>query len=261
MPPVKTFFDSMYHWFIISGPKVLLGIIVFIVGQWVIKLIRKGIQRFFSAPRFNSLRPFLNGLIGVIFQVILVLAIMQMLGIKMTIFAALIAAFGVAAGLALAGTLQNFAGGVLILILKPYRVGDNIITQGQEGTVGSIRLFYTVVTTFDNKTVIVPNSKLSNEIIVNLSMQAQRRLDIELMFSYGVDFEQVKEVVIASLHQVENLLPSPAVRIGISELGKDGYKVMINIWCSAHGFLDTSLAVNEKLMTGIKHSGIKLPGM
>ncbi len=261
MPPLNKFFDNVYQWLLTYGLKILIALIVFVIGQWVIKYIRRWARRIFARPKFSSIQTFLNSLVGVALQVVLVLIIMQILGIQMTLFAAVIAAFGVAAGLALAGTLQNFAGGVLILILKPYRIGDNIITQGQEGTVTSIQLFSTVVTTFDNKTVIVPNSKLSNEIIVNLSRQGKRRLDIELRFPYSIDYEKVKETLLASLGKVKNILPDPAVRIGISELEDDGYKVMINAWSSAHGFLDTTMAVNEQLMTGLKNSGIKLPGM
>ena len=128
----------------------------------------------------------------------MIVALMQLLGIQMTIFAALIGAFGVAAGLALSGTFQNFASGVLIILLKPFRVGDTVSTQGHEGTVKAIRLFYTVILTFSNTTVIVPNSKLSNEIIFNLSREGNRRIDIEIKFNYGVDFEQIKGIVLAA---------------------------------------------------------------
>src|SRR3954470_15622031 len=140
----------------------------------------------------SSLQPFLLSLLFTILQVLLLLTAMQIIGIQMTIFAALIGGIGVAAGLALSGTLQNFTSGILILMLKPFRVGENIIAQGQEGTVKTIQIFFTVVKTFDNRTVIIPNSKLSNEVIVNLSREGKRRLDIELKFNYGVDFEQVK---------------------------------------------------------------------
>jgi small conductance mechanosensitive channel len=124
-------------------------------------------------------------------------------GIEMSIFAALIASVGVAAGLALSGTLQNFTSGILILVLKPYKVGDNIIAQAQEGTVSSIQLFYTVITTFDNKTVIVPNSKLSNELIVNLSREGTRRLDTEMKVAFPVPFEQIRSIVEQAI-QTEN---------------------------------------------------------
>lgn len=258
---VDEIYKAAHHWLVNYGPKVLLAIIVFIVGQWLIRIARNWLSGFFAASRFNSVRPFLKGMIGLVLQVLLVLAIMQVLGIQMTIFAAVVASFGVAAGLALSGTLQNFASGVLILVLKPYRIGDNIVSQGMEGTVTAIQLFHTIVTSFDNKTVIVPNSKLSNEVIVNLSRQGQRRIDIELKFNYGIDLELVRKTIEASISSAEDLLASPKSRIGISQLESDGYKVLVNVWVNAHGFLDAKLLFQESLLNGLKKSGIKLPGM
>ena len=255
------FFNTAYQWMITYGPKIIVAVIIFIVGQWMIKLLRKWMERFFKAARFNPVRPFLRGIMGVVMQTLLVLAMMQVLGIQMTIFAAVIASFGVAAGFALSGTLQNFVSGILILVLKPYRIGDNIVTQGMEGKVSAIQLFHTVVTSFDNKTVIIPNSKLSNEIIVNLSRQGQRRIDIELKFHYGIDFGQVRDLINAALHASENLLASPASRIGVLQLDNDGYRVIINVWVTVHGFLDVKMQLQEKILQQLTVSGIKLPGM
>jgi small conductance mechanosensitive channel len=186
---------------------------------------------------------------------------MQILGIQMTIFAAVITAFGVAAGFALSGTLQNFASGVIILVLRPYRIGDNIITQGQEGTVSSIQLFYTVVLSFDNKTIIVPNSKLSNEIIINLSRKGTRRIDIELKFNYAIDFEEIKKIVSKSIQESKDLLSEPIHRIVVSSLEADGYRLLINVWTSAHGFNDTRYALQERILNELKQAAIKLPGI
>lgn len=162
------FQGQAYKGIVSFGTKLILALIIFFVGQWIIKLVNKGFKEILSAKRFNAtLRPFIQNLVHTVLQVLLILAIMQVLGIKMTLFAAVIASFGVAAGLALSGTLQNFASGVLIILLKPFAVGDNIKTQGEEGTVTAIRLFYTVVRTFTNTILIVPNSKLSNDVIFN----------------------------------------------------------------------------------------------
>src|SRR6478672_7756185 len=145
------------------APKVLFGLVIVAVGLWLISLLKKWLTNHLLKKKVNSsVRPFLVNLSIVTLQILLGLAFMQIVGIQMTAFAALLGAFGVAAGLALSGTLQNFTSGVLILLLKPFRVGDNIIAQGQEGTVHSIEIFYTIVTTFDNRSVIVPNGKLLN---------------------------------------------------------------------------------------------------
>ena len=255
------FYVLAHQWLITYGPRIILAIIVLIVGEWIIHVLRKWVQKFFLNPKYTQVRPFLDGLASVLFQVLLVLLLMQILGIRLTLFAAIIASFGVAAGFALSGTLQNFASGVLILILHPYKIGDNIITQNQEGTVSSIQLFYTVVTSYDNKTIIVPNSKLSNEIIINLSRQGTRRIDIELKFSFGIDADHVKKVLTETIFSSKDLLANPAHRISISALEPDGYRMLINVWTAAHGFNDTKFALQEKIMNELKQSGIKLPGM
>ena len=178
---------------------------------------------------------------------------MQLVGIEMTIFVSMVAASSVAIGLALSGTMQNFASGILILLLKPYRVGDTIMAQNQQGIVKSIQLFYTVVVTFDNRTVIFPNSKLSNEVIINLSREGKRRLDIELVIPNTIAFEVVKQKIVDVLRADENIIHDPETRIGISSLDADKYKIMINAWTQAHGYEDTRLKLQEMLMAKKAH--------
>jgi small conductance mechanosensitive channel len=162
-----------------------------------------------------------------------------------------IAAFGAATGLALSGTLQNFASGVLILLLKPFDTGDNIVAQGVEGTVTSIRIFYTIITTFDNRTVIMPNSKLSNEVIVNITHQGVRRLDIELKFKNTEPIETVKAFLTKVFAESREVLHEPAIRIGVSAIEEDSYKITCNIWINAHGFEDTRMMINEKIVSAL----------
>lgn len=259
---LEKFYDKAYDWILRNGPGLILAIIILLVGLWVIRLVKKGLARSMEKRKFDtSLQPFIQSLIIISLQVMLLLIVMQTLGIQLTILTTVIGAFSVAAGLALSGTLQNFASGVLILVLKPFKAGDNIIAQGQEGIVSSIQIFYTVVTTFENKTVIIPNSKLSNEIIINVSRQGNRRMDIELKFNYGFDMQLVKAILEESAKSSENILKNPAPRIGVSALEPDGYKMMVNVWVNAHGFIDAKLDFQEKLIGDLKNAGIKLPGM
>ncbi|MEO5684751.1 MAG: mechanosensitive ion channel family protein [Chitinophagaceae bacterium] len=254
---LQKFYEQAFHWLITVGPKILIAIVVLIAGQWMLRYFNRWLKRLMDARKLNpSVRTFLANLLAVILQVLLIMVLMQILGIGMTLFATLIAGFSVAAGLALSGTLQNFASGVLILLLRPYKVGDNVVTQNQEGTVSSIQLFYTVILTFDNKTVIVPNSKLSNEIILNLSRQGKRRLDIELKFKYTIDFEKIKGLISRCFSTLDYVLEDPALRIGISKLDTDTYTIIINAWSPAHGFEDSRLLINEKLMAELKNAGI-----
>jgi small conductance mechanosensitive channel len=256
------FYDQAYSWILNVGPRILVGIVVIIIGLWLIRAMKKWLNHHLLRKDVtSSVRPFLVNLITVSLQIFLVLAFMQVVGIRMTVFAAAIGAFGVAAGLALSGTLQNFTSGVLILLLKPFRVGDNIIAQAQEGTITSIQIFFTVMKTFDNRTVIIPNSKLSNEVIVNLSREGKRRLDIELKFNFGIDFSQVKDIIDKSIASVGGLLKDPAHRIGVLSVDPDGYKVWVNVWAPAHGFQDVKLLLQQKIVEDIKAAGIKLPGM
>jgi small conductance mechanosensitive channel len=249
----QRFTGKAYNWIVDFGPKLLIAIVLFVIGQWVIKLINGGLSRILSNKRFDAtLRPFIQNLLQITLQVLLVLGLMQVLGIQMTLFAAVLGAFGVAIGLSLSGTMQNFASGVLIILLKPFRVGDNIKTQGEEGTVTSIRLFYTVIRTFNNTTLIVPNSKLSNEVIFNLTREKKRRMDIVMKFTYGVDFKKLQSVVLKMAAEFDQCLKDPPPRIGIEKIETDGYTVVINIWTSSHGYHDTVLAFNERLLNELK---------
>ena len=259
---IEHFYNKAYDWIIDKGPSVILGIVLLILGLWLIKLLGKWMQSGMHRKDINpSLRPFLTSLILITLRVLLVLTVMQIIGIQLTFLTVLIGGIGVAAGLALSGTLQNFASGVLILLLKPFVVGDNIIAQNQEGTVTSIQIFYTIVKTFDNRTVVIPNGKLSNEVIINISREGSRRLDIEMKFSYGIDYEQIVNVFNKTVDEFKDCLKTPERRIGVSALEDSGFKVNLNVWVKAHGFTDTKLSFLEVLVKNLKLGGIKLPGM
>lgn len=259
---LEKFYHQVYQWLFKYGLRFVIGLVVLLVGLWLIKLLIKWVQgRMQHRDVSPSAKPFLLSLASITLRLLLILGVMQILGIEMTLFATLVGAFGVAAGLTLSGTLQNFASGVIILLLKPFTVGDNIITQGMEGTVKSIQIFYTLVTTFDNRSVIVPNSKLSNEIIINISREGIRRLDLELKFNNGIDIKQIKAIVNASIDKCKNILSKPERRIGIAVLETDGYKLGINVWVNAHGFQDTKLAIQETILQDIKNAGIKIAGL
>lgn len=255
-------YDKAMDWILTMGPRILVALIALFIGIWLIRIIKRWTRgRIEKRAISSTLAPFLQSVIITVLYILLVLLLMQILGIQMTLFAAIIGGVTVAAGLALSGTMQNFASGILILLLKPFRIGDNIITQGQEGTVTAIQIFYTVITTFDNKIVIVPNSKLSNEIIINTSREGKRRMDVEFKLNYGIDIEKVRYIIDGIVKEDKDILDQPEPRIGISVLEADGYKVMVNAWVKPHGFVDERMGLQEKIIDGIKKAGIKLPGM
>lgn len=250
---IEKFYARLETWFIHQAPRVLLGILILVLGMWLIRLLVRWIKRKINQKDWDpTLEVFLSNLIVMALRVLLILFVIQVMGLRMTLFAALVGAFGVAAGLALSGTLQNFASGVLILMLKPFRIGDQILTQGQEGEVISIQLFYTVILTRDYRTVIVPNSKLSNEVIINMSQAGKRRLDVELKVKYEVDFEHAKRVLTDTLNRAGDLLVSTDYLIGISLLEPDGYRISISVWVDEVGYPDTRLGVQERLLQAIK---------
>lgn len=258
---VTKLYEKGYDWLLNYGPKIIIAVIVFFAGEWLIRFLQRRLRKHMLHKKYNSaLRPFLQNLVFAAMQVVLFLLVMQIVGAKFTIFTALVAAIGAAAALALSGTLQNFTSGVLILVLKPFNIGDNIIAQGQEGTVTAIRLFYSIITTYDNRTVVMPNSKLSNEVIVNVTWEGSRRLEIELKFNFGIDFQHVKSIVEDIIKQDSSVRTDMASRVGISAVEADGYKVRINVWLNAHGYEDEKMAFQEKLVTRLKESDIKLPG-
>ena len=184
---------------------------------------------------------------------------MNIIGFELTIFTTIIGAFSVAAGLALSGTFQNFAGGVLILLLKPFELDDNIIAQGQDGKVVSIQIFYTVLITPDNKTIIIPNGKLFNEVIVNVTREGKRRLDFEVKLAYAADIDKAKKIMLDAIKSTKNILPDPSVRVGIIGLEVDSIKFAINVWVNPDDFLNVKIALMEKILKDLGAAGINFP--
>ncbi len=257
----KDWYDKGYGWLLEALPSILIAIVVLIGGLWLIRLLKKWLNNILTRRKVNpSIRPFLLGLIGITFQILLVLAVMQIIGIRMTIFAAVIGAVGVAFGLALSGTLQNFTGGILILLFKPFRAGDTIIAQGQEGVVSSIQMFHTTVLSLDNKTVIIPNSKLSNEVIINISRQGMRRLDIEMKFNFDVDPEHVKKLIIDSINSTNKVSDNPPLKIGVSAIEADGFKLGIYLWIKAEDFEEIKFLLQQKIIEDLKAAGRQTSG-
>ncbi|RFZ81205.1 mechanosensitive ion channel family protein [Mucilaginibacter terrenus] len=259
---LKEFYHDIHVWLVTNGPRFIIGIVLFFAGLWFIKFLRtKLTSRMHKHEVHSSLRPFFLSLSITALYVLLVISVLSVMGYPITIFATLVGALGVAAGLALSGTLQNFAGGVLILLLKPFDVEDHIIAQGQDGRVQGIQLFYTEILTADNKTVIIPNGKLFNEVITNITRQGKRRLDIDFKLNYGADIEQVKGIINNAIKQTPNILDEPASRVGVLTLDADGMHFTIRVWVDPSFFLHTKIALQEKVVNDVKAAGIKLPGM
>src|SRR6201992_814294 len=196
---LEEFYHQFHVWLVANGQNYIFGVIVLILGFTAIRILKTRLRARMARRKVDSsLQPFFLSLIITTPYVLLILSVFKIIGFELTVLSTIIGAFGVAAGLALSGTFQNFAGGVVILLLKPFNIGDEIVAQGQEGEVKSIQLFYTVVMTYDNRQVIIPNGKLLNEVIVNINRETRRRVDFELNLGYIVEVDQVKTVIEAA---------------------------------------------------------------
>ena len=244
------------HWVILF----VAAIAVFFIGRWLIRKLLRAIQRIFERRKVDtSVAIFVHSLLKVILYIALLLIVISILGLKITSFVAILAAAGFAVGMALSGTLQNFAGGVMILLLKPYKVGDYISAQGQEGTVKSIQLFNTILTTLDNRTIILPNGPVSTGIIMNTSTQATRRVEWVVGINYGDDFAVAQNVIREILDKDPRILRKPDYTIEIKQLADSSVNVVIRAWVRNADFWDVYFNINARLYKTLPDKGIHFP--
>lgn len=242
------------------GVQILGAIIVLIIGLWVIKKIVKTIDKLMQKRNLDeSLRPFLLSLIGAILKVLLIISVMTMVGIKMTSFIAILAAAGLAVGMALSGTLQNFAGGVMLLIFKPFKVGDFLEAQGHMGVVKEIQIFNTILTSLDNKTIIIPNGGLSTDSMTNFSTQATRRVDFVFGIGYGDDLNKAKSVILEIAKNDKRVLQDPAPFARLSELGDSSVNITTRLWVDAADYWDVYFDTMEAVFEQFNSNGINIP--
>jgi len=254
------FYTEFHHWLINRGPNYVGGLIIFFIGLWFIKFLRARLRmRMMKRGIHSSLQPFFLSLTITALYVLLIIWVMNIIGLEMSIFTTIIGAFSVAAGLALSGTFQNFAGGVLILLLKPFEIDDSIVAQGQDGRVVSIQMFYTVLITADNKTVIIPNGKLFNEIIVNVTREGRRRLDFEMRVGYNNDMEKAKAIMTHVVNASTDILHEPAARVGVISLDNDCVRFTINVWVDPANFLNAKINLQEQMLKELAAGSINFP--
>ncbi len=253
--------ERLYGLAIRYGLKFILAIVVLIVGLIVIKWITKAMVRFMKKGDVNeSLIPFLKSLTSILLKVMLVISVMSMVGIQMTSFIAVLGAAGLAVGLALQGTLQNFAGGVMILLFKPYEVGDFIEAQGFMGSVKEIQIFTTVLLTPDNRKVIIPNSPLATGSITNFSAMPTRRLDFSFGIGYTDDIDKAKALLLKMAESDERVLKDenpPAVMV--EALADSSVNLKLRVWLKAEDYWDVFFDYTEGAKKQFDAAGISIP--
>jgi len=242
------------------GIKILGAIIIWIVGSWVIKKIKRILQKAMDKFDYDeSLERFISNLIVGVLKVLLVVVILGNLGVETTSFAAILAAAGLAIGLALQGSLSNFAGGVLIMIFKPYRIGDFIEAQGEMGVVKEIEIFTTKLNTTDNKEVIIPNGTISNGNITNYSTEKTRRVDITMGVSYDADIKQTKDLLMKILTDHPKVLKDPEPSIFLGELADSSVNYKVRPWVLTDDYWDVYFEIMETCKIELDKAGIEIP--
>lgn len=249
-----------YELLITYGLKVVSAILVLIVGLWVIKIITKRTNRVMENRNVNvSVRGFLKSLVNILLKVMLLISIAKMVGFETTSFIAVLGAAGLAVGMALQGTLSNFAGGVMILIFKPFKVGDLIVTQGHLGTVKEIHIFVTILLTPENKTVIIPNAAVSGNDIINYTTEGVIRVDMVFGISYESNIKKAKDVLMSILENHPKVLKDPAPFVGVKELGDSSVNLAVRPYSTPQDYWEVYFDVYEAGKIALDEAGITIP--
>lgn len=252
--------EAMQSMVLTYGKLLLVGLLILIAGLWIISRMVKGFRRLLVARKVDeTLIPFLVSLTGVTLKALLFISVITYVGIPMTSFIALLGAAGLAIGMALSGTLQNFAGGVILLILKPFKIGDYIEAQGYAGVVKEIQVFNTVLTTPDNKTVVIPNGGLSTGAMVNYSNQETRRVDLVFGIGYDDDIDKARDIIKEVISRKTNILADPAPFVGVVELGDNSVNLVTRVWAQTSEYWNVYFFLNEFVKKEFDKQGISIP--
>ncbi len=256
----QEYIDKGIEWAIGVLPNLVLAILTFFIGLWIIRFINKLIRRFFQKKDYDeTLETFLQSFFSIALKVLLFVLVVTQLGVKTSSLVAIVGAAGLAVGLALQGSLANFAGGVLILIFKPFKVGDWISAQGVDGTVKEISIFNTKLNTFGNQVAIIPNGQLSNGNIVNYNMENMRRDKFDVGIGYGSNIKEAKEILLQICAENENILKEPAPEVYVGALGDSSVNLTLRFWALNDVFWPAHFYVIEQSKLRFDAAGIEIP--
>lgn len=243
-----------------AGPRVLLAIVTLIIGGWVIKTLTRSFHKLMIRRNVDeSLRGFLSGIIRFMLWIMLVISCASTIGIATTSFVAVLGAAGLAIGLALQGSLANFAGGVLILLFKPFKVGDVIDAEGEVGTVKKIDVLHTTVHTLTNKEVIMPNGKVANNTVVNIGRQPKRRVDFSVGIAYNASVKEARKVILDVLAKDERVDKDPAAVVKLTNLGDSSLDLSVRAWTDTANYWDVYFDDLEAIKEALDEAGISIP--
>lgn len=257
---LQMFLQKLIDWGVNAGGRLLGAILIFVIGRFIISFLNRLVAKLMSRRRFDaSVQSFVKSLVNILLTILLLIAVVSKLGVETTSFAALLASAGVAVGMALSGNLQNFAGGLIVLLLRPYKVGDLIESQGVIGTVKEILIFHTVLVTADNKLIYIPNGALSSATIINYSREETRRVEWIVGVEYGESFDHVEETVRGLLAADQRILTTPAPFVALHALDASSVNVIIRVWVNASDYWNVYFDMNKQIYSTFNQAGIGFP--
>lgn len=243
-----------------AGGHILKAVLVFIIGRFLIKTLNRFVGRLMDKREVDiSIKTFVKSLVNILLTILLIVSVVGALGVETTSFAALLASAGVAVGMALSGNLQNFAGGLVVLLFKPYKVGDLVEAQNVTGTVKEIQIFHTILTTADNKVIYVPNGALSSGVVINYSDRKTRRVEWIFGVDYGEDYNKVEQVVRGILSAEKRILLDPAPFVALHALDASSVNVVIRVWVNSEDYWGVYFDVNQAVYKTFNEKGINFP--
>lgn len=247
--------------------NLLAAVVIYIIGKWLIRKVNSIVSKLMRKKHVEaSLQTFLESIVNVSLWILLVIAVISVLGVETSSFVALFTGAGMAIGMAMSGTLGNFAGGVMILLFKPYKVGDFISAQGYDGIVKEIQIFNTILVTTDNQTIIIPNGSLSTGSLKNFSTQKYRRVDLSYSFAYGTDYEVVREAIEKIQKACPQIIQEPIAGEpvigpwqGLASLGDSGVTIATRSWCASADYWTVAGYMNHEVYQQLRNSGFMFP--
>lgn len=260
MDKMETLSLKAYELGLEYAPKLALAILTLIIGLWVIRILSRLLKLSMNKSKVDpTLIPFMNSLATWLLKLLLFISVASMLGIATTSFVAVLGAAGLAVGLALQGSLSNFAGGVLIMIFKPYKVNDLIESQGHLGVVKEVQIFNTIIISPHNKQIIIPNGAVSNGSIINYTAEGQLRVDLSIGIAYDENIAKAKDVLMGVLTQHDKVLTDPAPFIGVTELADSSVNLAVRPFCKTEHYWDVFFDINEQMKVALDENNISIP--
>lgn len=252
--------SQLISWSLDAGKHILIAAVVYLIGHYLIKFLNYLLASFLERRKIEiSIQTFVKSFVSILLQVLLIITVVSALGVNTTSFAALLASFGVAIGMALSGNLQNFAGGIVILFLKPYKVGDWVEAQGTAGTVQSIQIFHTVLLTADGKLIYVPNGSMSSGTITNYTLTPTRRAEWIIGIEYGADVAKARQAVLDIIEADSRILKTPEPVIWLNELNNSSVDLTIRCWTDNADYWNVMFETREKIYNRFNELGIGFP--